>query len=304
MGTLASVADCKRGAKSAPESTEPRQSWLRLDLERRGVDGRTVLAASQQEPPLKVVRAFVLEDGSALVHLHNVSGGVLGGDRLGLAVNVGPGACAQITTTGATRIYRPRDGAGTALQANEITIGENGLLEYLPDPLIPFAEARFSQRTSIRLARGAGLFWWEIVTPGREARGEILEYASLELKTDLSAMGRPIAMERVRLQPRKYDLHSPARLGAFRTWASFYICRVGVDSSAWLAAECELREILQALSRKAEVVWGISTLVEHGLVVRCVARRGREVLPGLQAIWSAAKQRLFGRVAVPPRKVN
>jgi urease accessory protein len=304
MGTLAGVAKCARETRQAQALADREESWLRLDFERDSAGGRTVLASSHQEPPLKVVRAFTLEDGAALVHLHNVSGGVLGGDRLGLAVRVGPGACAQVTTTGATRIYRPRDGAGTALQANEVTIGENGLLEYLPDPLIPFAGARFTQRTSIRLAQGAGVFWWEMVMPGREARGEIFEYASLELRTDLLAMGRPIAMERVRLEPRNRSLRLLARLGAFRTWASFYICRVGVRAGVWLELERDLREILGGLSRNAETLWGISALVEHGLVARCVAKRGRDVLPGLQAIWSAAKQRLFGRVAVPPRKVN
>ena len=143
---------------------------LRLDFERHPPIGRTILAASHQEPPLKVVRAFAVEDGAALVHLHNVSGGLLGGDRLELAVHVGAHAQAQVTTTGATRIYRPRVEASATSQLNEITVGENGVLEYLPDAVIPFAGARFSQRTSIQLAEGAGLFWWEILAPGREAR--------------------------------------------------------------------------------------------------------------------------------------
>src|SRR5271169_2160149 len=70
---------------------------LRLDFACDSPAGQTILAASHQEPPLKVVRAFAVEDGAALVHLHNVSGGLLGGDRLELAVNVGRGARAQVT---------------------------------------------------------------------------------------------------------------------------------------------------------------------------------------------------------------
>jgi hypothetical protein len=38
--------------------------------------------------------------------------------------------------------------------------------------------------------------------------------------------------------------------------------------------------------------------------VRCLARHGRDVLPGLHALWSVSKLLLFGREAVPPRKVN
>jgi urease accessory protein len=229
---------------------------------------------------------------------------LLGGDRLALVVDVGAGACVQITTTGATRVYRARDGAPATAQSNEIAVGENALLEYLPDTLIPFAGARFSQRTRIRLAAGAGLFWWEILAPGRQARGEIFEYESLELRTDLTAGGRLFATERVRLEPRNRSVLSLARLGAYRTWATFYVCRVGLDPPIWLEMEQDLREMIERWNRRDEALWGISTLMAHGLMVRCVARCGRDVLPGLHALWGAAKGRLYGRRAVPPRKVN
>ena len=43
---------------------------------------QTRMKVCEQQPPLKVVRAFALPEGGALVHLHNLSGGVLGGDEL------------------------------------------------------------------------------------------------------------------------------------------------------------------------------------------------------------------------------
>jgi urease accessory protein len=280
------------------------QASLRLKFEREGTTGRTVLARSQQDPPLKVVRAFTLEDGAAFVHLHNVSGGLLGGDELSLSVRVGPGASVQLTTTGATRIYRPRKDAMATVQRNEITVGENALLEYVPDAIIPFAGARFSQRTSIELASGAGLFWWEIFAPGREARGEVFEYELLETKTDIVAGGRAVAAERIRLEPRKHFVSSLIRMGPCRYWSTFYVCRVGLGSNDWLAAEQRLREVAVKLTRPGETLWGASTLVGHGLVVRCLARHGRDVLPGLHAMWRAAKMLLYDREATPPRKVN
>jgi urease accessory protein len=304
MQTMASVAETEREGKAALAARGHVQASLRLEFRRDGVTGQTVLAASHQEPPLRVVRAFALEDAAALVHLHNVSGGLVGGDRFGLTVDVGAGACVQITTTGATRIYRPRAEAAATTQMNEIAVRENALLEYLPDAVIPYSGARFSQWTAIRLAVGAGLFWWEILAPGREARGEIFEYASVELRTDLVAAGRLIAAERVRLEPKNRGLSSLARLGGYRTWATFYICRAGLDPLVWLEAERDLREVAGRLSQRKDALWGVSTLAAHGLVVRCVAKRGRDVLPGLHALWTAAKLRLYGRVALTPRKVN
>jgi urease accessory protein len=280
------------------------QAALSLDFARDPLTGRTILTDSRQEPPLKVVRAFTLDDGSALAHLHNVSGGLLGGDRLAQSVRVGAGASVQLTTTGATRLYRPREEAGTVTQLNEITVGENALLEYVPDAIIPFAGARYSQRTTIRLASGAGLFWWEILAPGREARGEIFEYERVEMKTDLVALGQPIAAERVSLEPRSRNISDLARLGPYRYWVTFYICRVGFNAQAWLAVEQRLRDVAAGLTRSGEILFGVSALVAHGLVIRCLARRGRGVLDALHPLWNAAKLFLYDREAVPPRKVN
>jgi urease accessory protein len=277
---------------------------LRLDFAFDPATRRTILVGSHQDPPLKVVRAFTLADGSAFAHLHNVSGGLLGGDQLALSVNVGAGASVQLTTTGATRIYRPREEASPVIQVSEITVGENALLEYVPDAIVPFAGARYAQRTTIHLAPGAGLFWWEILAPGREARGEIFAYECVEMGTDILARGRPIAAERVRLEPLRRKLSDLARLGPYRYWVTFYVCRVGLNANECLAVERKLREVAESLGRPGELAIGISTLVAHGLVIRCLARRGRGVLPTLHHLWNAAKLFLYDCVAVPPRKVN
>jgi urease accessory protein len=275
-----------------------------LNFECDSGNGAAFLAASLQEPPLKVVRAFTLEDGTALVHLHNVSGGLVAGDHLTLKVNLGSNTGVQLTTTGATRIYRQRPGSSPTSQCNEVIVGEGALLEYLPDAIIPFAGANFVQRTSIDLRDGAGMFWWEILSPGREVRGELFAYEQFEMRTRVTAIGRKIATESICLRPAKQNVSSLARLGSYRYVATFYICRVGLDARAWRAYEDQLRDLTSVMTRPADILWGVSSLVAHGLVVRCLARCGRDVLPGLQNIWREAKLQIYGRDAIPPRKVN
>jgi urease accessory protein len=276
---------------------------LRLNFERDPATGLTVLAAAQQQPPLRVVRAFPIEDGATLVHLHNVSGGLLGGDHLQVAIEVGKGASVQVTTTGATRLYRPREGAPAAIQENDIRLEPNALLEYVPDAMIPFSEVRFDQETHIRLGKGAGLFWWETVAPGREARGELFAYDWIKLRTQVAVDGRPIAIERVELKPGGNSLSSPARLGSYRYFATFYVCRVGLPRAFWLDAEERLREVAGHFIQPGRVLLGVSSLVAHGLVLRCLATHGCDVLPCLYALWRAAKRLLYGRDPIPPRKV-
>src|SRR5579859_6400465 len=261
------------------------------------------LAVCEQQPPLQVIRSFALPQGGALVHLHNLSGGVLGGDRLELSVEVGPRAYAQLTTTSATRVYRSRPEAPMALQTNAIQVREGGLLEYLPDPLIPFAGARYQQQTRIDLAEDAGLFWWETVAPGREAHGEIFTYDQLQLGLSLFAGGRPIAIERLKLEPAVRLLRPPARLGPYRYFSSFYICRVGLEPARWSSLESSLQLLAQSLTQPGESIWGVSSLVAHGLLVRGLSRRGRLLPPGLLAFWRAAKLALYEQEAIMPRKI-
>ena len=301
MSSPAAAKDAQPRTVAGPPRVE---ASLALEFARDAATGQTVLSSAVHEPPLRVVRAFALDDGSALAHLHNVSGGLLGGDRLSLAVNVGSGASVQLTTTGGTRIYRPRKSAPPTTQTNQIRVGANALLEYVPDAIIPYAGARFAQRTRIDLSPGAGLFWWEVIAPGREASGEVFAYERIDMRADITANGRLIAAESIRLDPCGLALRSIARLGEYRYWATFYVCRVGLDPAAWLAAEEHLREAAGELSRPGEVLWGVSTLLADGLVVRGLALRGRDALGGLHALWNAAKLRLYGRPAVPPRKVN
>lgn len=228
---------------------------------------------------------------------------MLGGDRLHIAVEVGPEAHAQLTSTGATRLYRVQPDASPAVQTGVFRVEHGGLLEYVPDPLIPFAGSRYQQQTQIELAADAGLFWWETVAPGRVARGESFEYELLQIGLAISAQGKPLAIERLRLEPGRRRCSSLARLGPYCYFGSFYICRVGLDPARWLHLERELSALAHKLTRPTEIVWGVSTLAAHGLVIRVLSRQGREIPLGLTAFWRTAKLALYGREAIPPRKI-
>jgi urease accessory protein len=148
------------------------------------------------------------------------------------------------------------------------------------------------------------LFWWEVLAPGREAGGELFEYELAEMRTNIYALGRTVAIDRVRVEPSRCAPTSPARLGHYRYWSTFYICQVGLKPGTWLALEEQLRQVAQGFCPASEARWGISILVAHGIVCRCVSVRGRDALSGLHALWRAAKLALYGSEAIPPRKVN
>lgn len=276
----------------------------RLDLRFDASGGQTRLQVGVQDPPWRVVRAFPQSKGGAYVHLLNVSGGVLSGDRLCLDVQVGPRARAQITSTGATRLYRHRKDSPDSEQSISISVAEDGLLEYLPDALIPFAGSRHRQQTVITLADRAAFFWWEVMAPGRQAMGEQFRFDSLRVRTRVQSLQGPLLLEDYSLEPCAGSLSSPARLGFATHTASFYAFQVGRPPGELRELEAQLGEIALQESRPGCTIWGASALASDGVIVRGMSTTARYLPATLARFWSTARHFLTGEEAVPPRKLK
>lgn len=280
----------------------PAPSKLQLSFEMAEA-GATILRVKQQQPPWRVIRGFQVASGETLAHLHNLSGGILDRDALHCEIELGEHSLAQVTSTGATRIYRSRSSEGQASQHTDVRIGAGAYLEYLPDQLIPFAGSRFAQKVHVELDHGASLIWWDRIAPGREASGEVFRFDSLTSDFELSACGQPIAVERWTLTPASRQIDSVGRLGHFRHFASCYVCRAGESPAFWKTLESQLQILADQLS-SSEILWGVTSLRAHGLVIRGVATQGRVLASGLVDFWRAAKWSLCGRVATLPRKIH
>jgi urease accessory protein len=257
----------------------------------------------RQDAPWKVVRAFGIPGGGRLVHLHNVSGGVLAGDRLSLDVAVSSGAAAQITTTGATRLYRHRAGSADSEQSARFSVADGALLEYLPDAVIPFAGSRHVQRTQIQLGRDATLYWWEVLAPGRLASGERFAFDRLRVETAIYTGARPVLREDFLLEPGRHDLTALARMSEYSYVASLYTVREGQPAALWRGLEDQLTRIAERRTRHGHERWGASTLAGDGVMVRGLSRTGCFLNEALVEFWRAARLTVTGAEVLPPRKI-
>ena len=95
---------------------------------------------------------------------------------------------------------------------NWIEVGDRATLEFLPEPLILFADSALSQTTDITLHAEAGLSLGEIILPGRLARGEAYQFRqyfsrlrvrSLQTAENTPAKNAP-AKKRTRRKPMVY----------------------------------------------------------------------------------------------------
>jgi urease accessory protein len=172
--------------------------------------GQTYLRERSFRAPLHLSKPH--EDAGALVvNMVNPTAGIFDGDIIELRAEAESGASLVLTTPSASRVYRSRSG-GPAKVKQTFSVQSGGFLEFYPEPFIPQAGARYQQKTELHVAPGGRLLYFDWLSPGRVASGEIFQYAELIWDMDVWTDGKLAARERYRLSPEDHSLDSLRRL--------------------------------------------------------------------------------------------
>jgi urease accessory protein len=127
----------------------------------------------------------------------NTGGGMTGGDRFDVDINVGAGARLTVTTAAAEKIYRSL-GPDTDIGI-KLDVGPGGALAWLPQETIVFDQARLRRSIDIELARDANLLLAEAAVFGRSAMGETVVQGHFFDRWRLRVGGALVFAETVRL---------------------------------------------------------------------------------------------------------
>lgn len=106
--------------------------------------------------------------------LVNTAGGMAGGDRFAIDIEVGAGAALNVTTAAAEKVYRSL-GPNTSIDV-KLEVGTGGALAWLPQETILFDRVRLARSIDVELARGARLLLAEAIVFGRSAMGEAVQF--------------------------------------------------------------------------------------------------------------------------------
>lgn len=162
------------------------------------VAGASALVAASGTDPLKIL-PICNRGRAAWACVTTYGGGLLAGDRIALDLDVGSAARLLLTSQASTKIFRSSGRYGEMTITGRIAAG--GLLVSLPEPICPFATAKYRQQVNLDLAEGASLVWLDAITAGRSARGEHWAADSLEFGLEITRNGRPILIDRLELSP-------------------------------------------------------------------------------------------------------
>ncbi|MEO7100235.1 MAG: urease accessory protein UreD [Luteolibacter sp.] len=224
-------------------------------------DGVPMISEQSFRAPIHLSKSHI-DQGQLVLSIVNPTAGFFDGDRLESDVHVAAGAKLVLSTPSASRVYRTRSGMA-AVNFQKFRVEENASLEWIPEPFIPHAGARYAQQTEIDLHPTASLLFFDWIAPGRVAMGEIFAYEQLRWELDLTLGETLIARERYHLRPDDHSLEALRAKFPAAHYLSVYAA--GDMAKNWPAAE------LDALNSN-DVYLGHGPLTGGVQVIRALCR--------------------------------
>jgi len=175
--------------------TTPHAGSAHLTFTRCG--SATVLTRAFAASPVKLF-ATNGRGGTCWVYAATLGGGLVGGDDIRLRAEVTDGARALLTTQASTKVYRSLRPSRQSLNA---TVDAGALLAVVPDPVVCFAGADFTQTQRYDLHADASLVMVDWITSGRHASGERWAFSRYESRFDIKRSSKRTFFDALVLEP-------------------------------------------------------------------------------------------------------
>jgi urease accessory protein len=250
---------------------------LELDVENR--HGKSVPKNVYFQGAFKLQRP-VYHDHSTkpCYYILNPGGGYLDGDTYRMRVSLGEQAKLTLTTQAATKIYKTPQ--KQAYQETEINLEKGSYLEFLPDPVIAYQNARYFQKNVVRMERGATFLYSDILTPGWSPKGYLFSYDMLRLINEIYLGDELIAFDHLKLTPKDEDMSGLGFMEGYTHLGSFIVIGEKTDDDLIESLYEMMNEIPGNFS------FGISKLAAPGFTVRVMAN----MTQAIQRIFSECHQ--------------
>jgi urease accessory protein len=258
----------------------------RLDLSFAKGGNATVLAGLYQQSPSRVLFPRPPAGEPPLAVLVNTSGGMAGGDRASVAVSIGAGAAATVTTQAAEKIYRSL-GPDTRVDTR-LEVGDAGQLEWLPQETILFDGASVDRHLDVTIAESGRLLACETLVFGRAARGETMRRGKVRESWRIERGGRLAWVDRLGLSGDIAARLDGMGFGGARALATALYA--GPDAAT----------LVPAAQQTAAEEGGGSSLVNGVLVARLLGANPARVRDGLARLIALLRGGAFGFASGAP----
>ncbi|MDQ0174891.1 urease accessory protein UreD [Bacillus chungangensis] len=247
---------------------------------------RTRLTACFQQPPLKASRELYIDDDQkATVYIMESSGGMVAGDRNEYDIHLQERTSVCLIQQSALKIYPSMDGLSSTQYIN-IKLDEGARLEWRPEVIIPFENAIFRGETIVQMKQNAELLWGEIISPGREKRGECFTYDELKTGFQIWKEGECLVYDTLRFLPKNVQLRQIGMLER-----SLYI-----GSLFFISHEAEHmnhREMNEQLLHSETIKSSVTKIDDKGLMFRWLSSDLWLLKEQMEKVWDQLSKKEF-----------
>jgi len=257
-------------APAAPGARDDRAAYeigrrARLNLDFAERTGRTVLAHSYAEPPMRIGRCLEA-DGWAHLIVASSAPGLFGGDRVEQSIHVRPGARVRLTSQSALQLHPSPSGLPASL-VSQYHVSAGSELCCTWDPVIPFARSSIVQRIEIAVEPGARLWWSDAMMCGREGSGERWQFERFDHQLSVSRGSTLSFLERYAIEPARGQVSAP--------WVAGNAAYVGtIIRAGYGDTSADAERVHRALAGLTDVRGSADLLDDDLLLVRIVAPSG------------------------------
>ena len=250
----------------------------------------TVLTRAFATSPSKLI-ATKARAATCWVYAATFGGGLVGGDEIRLNVDVKREARALLTTQASTKVYRSLRPSRQTIVA---TVEPRALLAVVPDPIVCFADADFTQHQRYELHDDASLVVVDWMTSGRHASGERWAFSRYESRLEITRESERVVFDGVLLER---DLDSVAE-----RMHQFEVILTAVVSGPLVSPAIDsliARTATESIVHRADLVVSTARLRDGGLLLRMggisVEQVGRVLRDYLAFLSPLAGDDLFSR---------
>lgn len=243
----------------------------------------------------KLMSPFYLQnDAQACYYIMNPGGGYVDGDQYKIEIQLSKQAELMLTTQSATKIYKTPN--TPVLQEVNITLKEESLLEYLPDPIIGYCNSRYKQKTTVHMEQGSCYIATDIITSGWDPEGRLFSYDLLDLNTEVYLGERMVVLDHIRLTPGNQSIRAIGLLEGYTHFGTMLV--IGEKADADFLAK--LGDLLESKELKSR--YGLSMLSISGFTLRVLARTTQDVEKVFNLSHALIRREWFGKPPVFLRK--
>ncbi|WP_139492027.1 urease accessory protein UreD [Brevibacillus dissolubilis] len=258
--------------------------------------GRSFLAHSHHQAPMKTAKPFVGPDGELILYLMDSSPGLFNGDKQEITCTLEAGAELYLTNQSSCKLHPSVEVEAGSRQVSTFYVGEGAFLEYRPEPLVPYQGSRHEGETVVHLATGGQAVVSEIITPGRVGHGEVWAYERMMSRLSVYWDGELAVWDSLLLEPKSWET-SLGLLGEYTHVATLWVLSEQVSGE-----HLRLLQEFLAPCKEGDVYAGVSRLSKNGLVVRLLGRSVWQLEKVMQECWEMVSVEMRGKGALKVRK--